>query len=88
MPFGDAGGIGSQADDGVARIAFDNQLAMLVPLRAMLHAVRVAGLRQHFARRESCQENQYTLRYRSSSHSLTFPMYSCHSPRLASTKRS
>src|SRR6266566_1969256 len=52
--------------------------------------LRVARTRQDVTspKPQSQGPNQYTLKYLSSSHSLTFPMYSCHSPRLASTKRS
>ena len=52
-------------------------------------ALGVSAARQDIARGDpqGHDDNQYTLKYRSSSHGLTFPMYSCHSSRFASTNR-
>src|SRR6266550_4652778 len=79
-----------QTHQRVARIRPDDDPAMLLPPSSQLHALRVARTRQDVTspKPQSQGPNQYTLKYLSSSHSLTFPMYSCHSPRLASTKRS
>ena len=89
VAFGDAG-VGMEPDQSVPRIRVDDDATVLIPLTQMLLALRVARPGQEVAGTdaESQDPNQYTLRYRSSSHSLTFPMYSCHSPRLASTNRS
>jgi len=82
--------IDAQIHDREARICIDDDAAVLLPTPGALNAIRVAGMRKNLAapNPEPPAPNQYTLKYRSSSHSLTFPMYSCHSPRLASTNRS
>src|SRR6267378_3012409 len=79
VSFGEVG-IDAQMDDGVARVGFDDDAAVLVPPSGLLHSMCVARTRQDLARagRDPDSHHQYILTYRSSSHSLTFPMYSCH----------
>jgi len=83
-------GIDTQVHDREARICIDDDAAVLFPPSRLLHACRIARPREDVATPNPDPQapNQYTLKYRSSSHSLTFPMYSCHSPHFASTNRS
>ena len=89
MALGDVG-IDAQVNDRETRIGILGDSAMLFPPSCLLHSLRVARPRQDIAPegRDPDSQYQYTFKYRSSSHSLTFPMNSCHSPRFASTNRS
>src|SRR5712692_591936 len=78
VPLGDAGRIDPHMHERVPRIRVDQDTAVLVPFSRALHSLGIAGPRQDVASDQHTQD-QYTLKYRSSSHSLTFPMYSCHS---------
>ncbi len=88
-PLGERG-IHTQPHQRVLRIGIDDDAAMLIPLPVVLLSSCITRLRKDVAgaRRERRADDQYILKYRSSSHSLTLPMYSCHSSRLASTNRS
>jgi len=71
---------GWQSPRGFAtiRVCVNDDAAVLLPAPRALNAIRVAGMRKNLAapNPEPPAPNQYTLKYRSSSHSLTFPMYS------------
>ena len=73
-------GIDAQVDHGEARVRRNDDAAVLLPPSCLLHSLGVAWPRQDIARagRAPHTQRQYALKYRSSSHSLTFPMYSCH----------
>ena len=87
VPLGDSQRIDAHSHQCIPRVRIDHDPSLLIPFAVMLHALGVARSWEDVAPGQS-NDDQYTLKYRSSSHSLTFPMYSCHSSRFASTNRS
>src|SRR5262249_5578875 len=82
--------IGPETHQGIDPVGVNDDAAMLIPLAGMLRALSIPGPRQDVTSPDPQSQgpNQYNLKYLSSSHSLPFPMSSCHSSRLASTNRS